>query len=197
MQRKKHSDTPVEACRVAQFRLVGTLAAAAVLGGCSPTYDWRSVPLPDTELVTALPCRPSRFQRDVTVAGVPLKLFMLSCEAGGVTYGVASADVGDPARVDAVLLGLRVAAAAAIRSADGPAGALNLDGVTPFSGNSSVHLHGRRPDGAAVDEAVRFFARGTRVYQASAVGASLPDAALKPFEDGLHFALETPKAGPN
>ena len=49
----------------------------------------------------------------MTVAGVPLKLFMLSCEAGGVTYGVATAEVGDPARVDAVLFALRDGAAAA------------------------------------------------------------------------------------
>ena len=197
MQRKKHSDTPVDWRLVPHFRIFRGLATIAVLSGCSPTFDWRSVPLPDTELVTELPCRPARFQRDVAVAGVPLKLFMLSCETGGITYGVASADVGDPAKVDAVLLGLRVSAAAAIRSADPPAGALNLSGVTPFSGNSSAHLHGQRPDGATVEEAIRVFARGTRVFQASVVGASLPEAALKPFDDGLHFDLEKRKADPN
>ena len=60
------------------------LGAIALAGACActPTWDWRSVALPDTQLVTELPCRPGRFQRDVTVAGVPLKLFMLSCEAG-------------------------------------------------------------------------------------------------------------------
>jgi len=163
---------------------------------CSPTFDWRSVALPDTQLVTELPCRPGRFQRDVTVAGMPLKLFMLSCEAGGITYGVATADVGDPGRVDAVLHALRDGAAAAIRSADSPAGALNMPGATPFSGNSSAYLHGQRPDGKTVDEAVRIFGRGTRVFQASAVGADLPDAAVRPFEDGLRFDLEKVVADP-
>ena len=81
--------------------LLRGLAALARWPACSPALDWRSVPLPGTQLVAELPCRPGRFERDVTVAGVPLKLFMLSCEAGGVTYGVATADVGDPARVDA------------------------------------------------------------------------------------------------
>ena len=163
---------------------------------CSPTFDWRSVALPDTQLVTELPCRPGRFQRDVTVAGAPLRLFMLSCEAGGITYGVATADVGDPRRVDAVLHALRDSAAAAIRSADSPSGALNMPGVTPFSGNSSAHLHGQRPDGKTVDEAIRVFGRGTRVFQASAVGAELPDAAVRPFEDGLRFDLEKAVADP-
>ncbi len=194
---KKHSDTPVDRRLVAPFRIFGGLATMAAFAACSPTYDWRSVPLPDSQLVTELPCKPSRFQRDVAVAGVPLQLFMLSCEAGGVTYGVASADVGDPAKVDGVLLGLRVAAAAAIRSAEPSPGALNLPGVTPFSGNSSVHLHGQRPDGEAVDEEIRVFARGTRVFQASVVGASLPEAALRPFVDGLRFDLEKRLADPN
>ena len=163
---------------------------------CTPAFDWRSVTVPGTQLVTELPCRPSRFQRDVTVAGVPLQLFMLSCETGGITYGVATADVGDPARVDAVLFALRDSAAAAIRSSGSPVGALNLRGITPFNGNTSAHLHGQRPDGETVDEAIRVFARGTRVFQASAVGAALPEAVLKPFEDGLHFDLEKPSAGP-
>ena len=197
MQRKKHSDTPVGNALPSLFRTFRRLAVLILFAGCSPTFDWRSVPLPDTQLVTELPCRPARFQRDVTVSGVALKLFMLSCEAGGVTYGVASADVGDPARVDAVLLGLRASAAAAIRSADPGPGALNLPGVTPFSGNSSAHLHGQRPDGETVEESIRVFARGARVFQASAVGAVLPEAALKPFEDGLRFDLEKRVADPN
>jgi hypothetical protein len=190
MDLEKHSDTPVARPADRRRRRFLGWAALLALAGCSPTFDWRSVPLPDTQLVTELPCRPGRFQRDVTVAGVPLKLFMLSCEAGGITYGVATADVGDPGRVDAVLHALHDSAAVAIRSADSPAGALNMPGVTPFSGNSSAHLHGRRPDGQAIDEAIRVFGRGTRVFQANAVGPALPESAVKPFEDGLRFDLE-------
>ena len=196
MQHKKHSDTPADRVRNPVDRIFPGLVALLGIAACTPTWDWRSVPLPGTQLVADLPCRPSRFQRDVTVAGVPLKLFMLSCESGGVTYGVATADVVDPARVDGVLFALRDSAVAAIRSSGSPAGALNLPGMTPFNGNYSAHLHGQRPDGATVDEAIRVFARGTRVFQASAVGATLPEAALKPFEDGLRFDLEKPAADP-
>ena len=197
MADEKHSDTPVDSCRKPTLRILSGLAVLGSLVACTPTLDWRSVGLPDTQLVAELPCRPARFQRDVTVAGVPLKLFMLSCEAGGVTYGVATAEVGDPARVDAVLRALHDAAVATIRSADPSPGALNMRGATPFSGNSSAHLHGQRPDGQPIDEAIRVFARGTRVFQASAVGATLPDAALRPFEDGLRFDLEKGAADPN
>jgi hypothetical protein len=197
MALETHSDTPVARPVPGFFRFALGLLGLAASAGCSPTFDWRTVAVPGTQLVTELPCRPGRFQRDVTVAGVPLKLFMLSCEAGGITYGVATADVGDPGRVDAVLHALRDSAAAAIRSANSPSGALNMPGVTPFSGNSSAHLHGQRPDGETVDEAIRVFGRGTRVFQASAVGAALPENAVGPFEDGLRFELEKAVADPS
>lgn len=171
-------------------------AAVAALAACSPALNWRTVQVPDTQLVTELPCRPSSFQREVTIAGERLPLFMLSCEAGGVTYGIATADAGDPARVDAVLRALRDGAAAAIRSSGATPGALKIRGATPFAGSSSAHLHGQRPDGTPVHEAIQVFARGTRVFQASAVGESLPDGAVQPFEDGLRFDLEKRAADP-
>ena len=187
----KNAETPVQGLRTVQG-----VVAALLLAGCSPTWDWRTVEVPDTQLKAELPCRPGRFQRDVVVANTPLKLFMLSCEAGGVTYGVSTADVGDLTRVDAVLHGLAESSAAAIRSADLPVGALNMNGITPFSGNASARLHGRRPDGQSVDESIRVFARGSRVFQATAVGVSLPEPALGPFEDGLRFDLEKQLADP-
>jgi hypothetical protein len=196
MTSTKPSDTPCRGRRRTPPGTIQALVALASLWACTPTFDWRGVPLPDTQLVTELPCRPSRFQRDLALAGVPLKLYMLSCEAGGVTYGVATAEVGDPARVDAVLHALRDSVTATLRSAEPRVAALNLSGTTPFSGNVSVHLHGERPDGQTVEESVRVFARGTRIYQASAIGPVLPEAALKPFEDGLRFALEKPVADP-
>jgi len=166
-----------------------------LLAGCAPELDWREVQLPETPLFAQLPCRPGRFQRDVVVAGVPLKLFMLSCQAGGVTFGVASADVGDPARVETVLDGLAGAARDALQAADGGVRRFDLPGATPFRGSASARLRGRRPDGASVEESLRLFARGTRVYEASAIGAALPAAAIGPFEDGLRFELGRPDGG--
>src|SRR3982751_5120276 len=72
------------------------LLLALLPAACAPALDWRSVQMPDTELVAQLPCRPGRFERTVAVADLQLRMFMLSCEADGVTYGVASAEVPDP-----------------------------------------------------------------------------------------------------
>ena len=96
-----------------------------------------------------------------------------------------------------MLLRWRDSAATAIRSSEVGAWRVESAGVTPFSGNSSATLHGQRPDGEKIEESIRVFARGTRVFQASAVGVALPAAALGPFEDGLRFDLEKPVADPS
>jgi len=153
--------------------------------------------MPDTPLLAQLPCRPGRFERPVLVAGVRLRMTMLSCEAGGVTYGVASADVGDPARVEPVLAGLADSARRALADARGAFADYELRGATPFRGNARGRLAGARPDGVAVEESLRLFARGTVVYQASAIGPALAPPALAPFEDGLRFDLDKQDSGPS
>ncbi|MET0383512.1 MAG: hypothetical protein ABW032_08825 [Burkholderiaceae bacterium] len=164
------------------------------LSGCSPALDWRTVRVPGTELVVQLPCRPGHFQRELIVAGMPSQLSMLSCEAAGVTYGVSTAEVGDPTRVEAVLGSLAEGAEIAIRSRDMHVGRFALAGATPFRGNVSARLIGSRPDGRPIEESMRVFGRGTRVFLAGAIGPALPDSAVTPFEEGLRFDLGHPAA---
>ena len=84
----------------------------------------------------------------------------------------------------------------ALREGHGEFGAFDLPGATPFRGNASAHISGERPDGVRVEESLRLFARGTRVYQVTAVGPSDAGAATAPFEEGLRFDLEKMKADP-
>jgi hypothetical protein len=160
---------------------------ALLLCGCSPNLDWREVPIVDTDLVARFPCHPARFERRVEVAGQALELGLSSCDVDGITYGLATADVGDPARVDAVLAALADSSRRGIAAAEPVPVPLSFPGVTPYRGNVSLRLTGRRPDGHAVEEAVDLFARGARVYQATAIGSPLPASAVEPFHAGLRF----------
>jgi hypothetical protein len=198
MLKEKNSDSPLPTIG-GYARCAGVCLAACMplLAGCTPAFDWRSVRVPETRLVSELPCRPGRFQRDIVAAGVPLKLFMLSCEAGGVTYGVATAEVGDPTRVDAVLAALATGAAGAIRAREPHVTPFDLAGATPFKNNVSARIQGMRQDGTHVEESLRVFGRGTRVFQASVIGLALVDAQAKPFEDGLRFDLENHDTDPS
>lgn len=166
-------------------------AVSIALAACAPTFDWREVPVAGTDLVARFPCHPVHLARTVTVAGQPLAMTMTTCEEGGVTYGLSTAEVGDPVRVDAVLTAMASATWRGVGAPEPEEPAFEFPGVTPFRGNVRLRVQGRRPDGQAVEVASVLFARGTRVYQATALGASLPEKAVRPFRDGLHFREDT------
>lgn len=103
-------------------------AAAALLlaaAACSPTFNWREWRVDDTPLQALMPCKPESATRPVPLAGAgaaPVVLHMHSCEAGGLRFAVAWADMGQPAQVPAALASWRGASLQAIRAqgATGP-----------------------------------------------------------------------------
>ncbi len=171
--------------RAARFRRLAALLLPALLPACSPTLDWRQVQPPGWSLAAALPCRPDVVERQVPLAGPPVALTMWSCNADGHLFALASADLGDPARVGPALQSL-VAAARANLSAhvesDQPA---SVPGMTPHPAARQLQLAGRRPDGEAVRANLRVFAYGTRVYQATVLGPQAGDAQVRPLAEGL------------
>jgi len=165
-------------------------AAAAfllALAACSPAIDWREVHVTDggTDLRVPFPCRPARVERALPLAGQPLVLALQSCEAGGLTVGLATAEVGNPAQVAPVLAALADGARRGLDAMPQATEAAAVPGATP--GAVRLHLQGRRPDGSAVHKDVWLFSRGTRVYQATLVGSALAPADQAAFRDGLHF----------
>ncbi|MBS0344358.1 MAG: hypothetical protein JSS56_27970 [Proteobacteria bacterium] len=74
--------------------VAGTAALAAA--ACSPTFNWREVPVGgDAELVALLPCKPDRAERDLRLGSQPVAVRMIGCEAGGATFAVAQAGASD------------------------------------------------------------------------------------------------------
>ena len=81
-----------------------TLCFAAVcLAACSPTFNWRDVPLAPAELTALLPCKPDRASRSVPLGGETLQIEMAGCEAGNATFAVAHARAASPAQAEAWL----------------------------------------------------------------------------------------------
>lgn len=85
-----------------RFLFLSTLLALA-LSGCNPTFNWRDVRPDGTRLSLLMPCKPDKAQKKVPLGGSPTELMMLSCDAGGMTFAVGTADVGDAAKVAAAL----------------------------------------------------------------------------------------------
>jgi len=170
------------------MRLPRSLALVACLllaAACSPTFDWREVRPEGSGATLLMPCKPNSMVRNVRLVGEPVALTLSACSAGGQTWAIASADVGDPTRVTAALDELESAARSNL--AGGPAQTLVLAvaGATPNAASRRVQFSGRLGDGTAVQEQVAVFARGTRVFQATVLGPQLPAEGVETFFGSL------------
>lgn len=150
-------------------------AAVLLLAACTPALDWREVRADGAELL--MPCRPRAQTRDVALAGRPVAMTLRACDAAGRTWAIATADVGDPSRVDAALAALRQSAAANVGAASGAIRPLSVRGASPQAPGARVVFDGRRDDRQPIRSDVAVFAAGSRVYQATVLGAAGDDGA--------------------
>lgn len=171
-------------CREPALLLFLTCAG---LAACSPTLDWREVRPPDSQLLLLFPCKPSAQERRVPLAGPPVRLMLLACSAGGQTWGLAVADVSDPARIAPALAELVATATANIGGAPSRAAPFAVPGATPNRGSQRLRIQGTLPDGKAVGMQVAVFTHGTRVFQATVLGEGGATEAADGFFDGLRI----------
>ncbi len=166
---------------------VGVIALGVQgLVACSPALDWRDWRPGGSGLMLSLPCKPTPQTRTVHLAGQAVRLSLHACSAGGQTWALAYADVGDPNMLGVALVELRESAAANVSaSARQALPALNIPGTTPHVESGRWALEGRLPDGAAIREQVAVFARGTVVFQATVLGESLPAEGVATFFESL------------
>lgn len=175
------------------FRLRGLLpllAAPLWLAACSPTFNWRALPVDGAPLQALLPCKPEKAEREVPLAGVPTALQMRSCEAGGLTFAVAWADVREPARVPAALAGWRRASLLALKA--DPALADQTDApprpvVKGASQALGLQADGTDHRGAAMRMQAVHATRGTLIVQAAVYGPTIDERVAATFFEGLQF----------
>lgn len=162
-----------------------TLATACTLTGCTPTLDWREVRPAGSQLLALFPCKPSLQQRTVSLTGQPVVMSLHACAAGGQTWGLAVADVAEPARVAPALAALSAAAAANVGAGSSTAATLTVRGATPGPGSQRLLLQGKLPDGTRVTLHTAVFSHGTQVYQASVLGEQVSAGAADTFFEAL------------
>jgi hypothetical protein len=157
------------------------------LAACSPTLDWRELRPEDSGLALLMPCKPDRQSRRVALASTQVLMSLHACTTAGVTWAVAFADVGDPAKVGVALDELRAAAVANLGAGKTTGLSLNVAGATPQPASRRVQFDGRMPDGRAVTEQTAVFAKGTRVFQVVALGPVLEPEAVTTFFGSLRL----------
>lgn len=165
-----------------------SLGAAALLMACAPALDWREWRPEGSGLAVLFPCKPASHARRVSLGPDTVRLELHACTAGGMTWAVAFADIEDPARVGPALTALRMAAAHNLSAAPAQEMALKVEGATPNPASQRVQFRGQMPDGRAVTEQVAVFAKGTRVFQAVALGETLDPESADSFFGSLRLA---------
>lgn len=102
------------------FRSAAVIALSGwALAACSPVFNWREVRALPAGLKAALPCKPDKGARDVSMAGRDVSLQVLGCDTGGATFALMFADVGDAGRTGEVLALWKAASLANLRSTAG------------------------------------------------------------------------------
>lgn len=159
----------------------------AWLVACAPALDWREVRPAHSGLTALFPCKPVGQARRVVLGTDTVQLELHACKAGAATWAVAIAQLDDPARVNPALLALREAAAMNLSASNVEPLELRIDGATPNPASQRVRCEGRMPDGRPVTAQVAVFAKGTRVFQATAVSATREPEAMETFFANLRF----------
>jgi len=164
------------------------LILACACTACAPTLDWREVRPESSGLVALFPCKPASHARQLPLAGVRVELSLFACTTDGVTYAAAFADIGQPQLVGQALAELAAAAARNI-GAEGPhaVAPLRVEGMTPNPQTGRQAFAGQLSDNRRVEEQVAVFARGTRVFQATMVGAKLDVRTVEVFFGALRL----------
>jgi hypothetical protein len=161
--------------------------AAALAAACSPTFNWREVRAEGTTLQAMLPCKPDKGERLFPLAGRDAKIRALGCDAGGATFVVLYADVGEPSRAGPALEHWRQASLANIRGSESGAQAFAPAGAPALPQSLRVSAQGLRADGTPVRSEAAYFARGSLVVQAAVYAPQPRPEWLEPFFQGLKF----------
>ena len=159
---------------------------------CSPALNWRNVPVAEAALTISLPCKPDHAKRTVELAGAPVELSMVGCDADGATLAVSHAALADPSQVGAALTHWRAAMLANL----GPGAATTAvdtpyapPGVLPVPQSVRTVAQGRRADGSAVTAQAVWFARPVgaqvHIYHAVVYAAAPRPEVTEPFFGGL------------
>jgi len=173
--------------RQPRMREVIVASMLVFASACAPTFDWRESRLASSGAVVLFPCRPLTDAKSMTFEALRFDLTLHACRAGGMTFGLAHADLGDATKAAAALHVMRES-----WSATAGADVLDVREIRVPNARDDevairVHLRLRQPDGRPAEAFAAFLARGSRVYQATVYGAPAQEEAAETFLSGLRL----------
>lgn len=154
---------------------------------CTPTLNWREARL-GPELLASMPCKPERGSRAATWGAQRVTIEASACEAGGATFALLTADVGQAGVAGSALAQWQRATALHLRAKSEKATAFLPAGALGLAESKRIAVEGQAPDGAPIANQAAYFARGSRVYQAAVYAPTIAPEMSEPFFQALRFS---------
>ncbi|SCX74607.1 hypothetical protein [Variovorax sp. EL159] len=166
------------------------LSAAALLAACSPTFNWREVPIAESGLVALLPCKADRANRALPLGAESVQVDMTGCEAGGATFAIAHAAANSPVQAEAWLNAWRAATRSQLADAQVAEAPATVQRATAVP--APLRLDAQPSQQGAAPVQVLWFAQSQKdgtvaLYQATVLGKPSSPEAAKTFFEGLHL----------
>jgi hypothetical protein len=142
-----------------------SLAAALLLSGCNPTYNWRDYSSTDAPYRIMFPSKPVTHTRNVDLNGMQVDMTMTAAEVEGVMFAVGTGVAPNATQAREALAAMRTALVRNIgakvehesTAAAGTSSAVDIDAIGSANGQPmKLRAH--------------FEARGKRFYQVVVMG---------------------------
>lgn len=168
---------------------VAAVSVAAAAVACSPTFNWREVPVGNDGVIVLLPCKPDRATRVLPLGTESVPVDMAGCRAGGATFAVAHASASSLGQAESWIRAWRAAARLQLAGASVAETPAILPRAAPSPAPVRLDTQGEGDHAEAAH--VLWFAQqrpdGVAVYQATVVGSPSSSDALQTFFEGLHI----------
>ena len=89
--------------------LLTSLCTAALLAGCSPTYNWRDYSAKDAPYRVMFPDKPATHTRSIDLDGLDVKMSMAAAEVEGSIFAVGSGEAPSDAQAAAAVDAMKIA----------------------------------------------------------------------------------------
>lgn len=161
-----------------------------MLAACSPTFNWREVPVAESGLVALLPCKADRANRALPLGAESVQVDMTGCEAGGATFAIAHAAANSPVQAEAWFNAWRAATRSQLAEAQVAETPATVQRATAVP--APLHLDAQPSQQGAAPVQVLWFAQSQKdgtvaLYQATVLGKPSSPEAAKTFFESLHL----------
>jgi hypothetical protein len=174
---------------LARYLIAVAVAGLLIAAGCSPQLNWRDVQPGSSGLTLLLPCKPDQGEKIVPLGGRPTKMTMMGCDAGGATFAVALADLGDVPNLPEVLAQWQALTLTNMKAtpATTQTRPLRVAGASQEPAPVLVVAQGQRPDGKAVNGWAAYFSKGSQVVQVVMYASAIEPVAAEIYFASLKF----------